>query len=89
MWVANKDVNGFPIVGTMRLIEGPNCDCNLVTLPTTDMTVGVGETQYYHPGKFRFFVRKDCEGCLIPNSLFSSYNHPGGNVIEFKKIVTN
>lgn len=90
-YFAKKDANSFPIPGTMQGFDNAPCNdiCNWVELPTEEMIVDEGETQYYHPAGLRFFVRLDCKnsGCLLPNSLFSSKVHPGGNVIEFKKIV--
>lgn len=89
-YFAKRDKTGFPIPGTEMGYEKNLSDCclGLVELPSEQMVVGGGETQYYHPGGLRFFYRVDCEtGNVLPNSLFSALKHPGGGVLEWFKIV--
>jgi hypothetical protein len=84
---AQKDAHGFPVPGTMQGYDRlQDCKCNMVAIPEATPTVGVGQTQSFHPGKLRFFIRLDCNNQIIPNSLIASQKHPGGNVIEFKKV---
>lgn len=90
-YYAKKDQNGFPIPGTMQGYDVAPCNCDLVLIEPTDTFIGVngeGKTvsQSFHPNRLRYFVRIDCEtGGVLPNSLFISLKHPGGNVAEFKK----
>lgn len=88
-YVVKLDADGWPIPGTM---EGKpdlqvTCDCSHTELTGSVMLVESGYKQVFHPKGLRFFYRFDCKGKIIPNSLFISRNHPGGNVLEYKKIV--
>lgn len=84
---AKKDINGFPVPGTMMGYDKyQDCLCSLLEIPEETPSVLPGQTQSFHPGKVRFFIGLDCDGKIIPNSLISSKKHPGGNVIEFKKV---
>ena len=84
---AQKDAHGFPVPGTMQGYEKlQDCNCNMVAIPEATPSVLPGQTQGFHPGKLRFFIRLDCNNQIIPNSLIASPKHPGGNVIEFKKV---
>ena len=87
---AKKDANGFPIPGTMMGRTSNPCKCDLVRIYPTDTFIGdngdgTETVQAYHPNKLRYFVHINCDGEVIPNSLFISLKHPGGNVAEFKK----
>jgi hypothetical protein len=81
---AQKDDLGFPIPGTM--MSGTKVPQNLIEIPAQNVTAGVGETEVKHPGKLRYFVRRDVKGNIIPNSLIISYKKPTGLVYEFKLI---
>jgi len=84
---AKKDPYGYPIPGTMMRFDHIPCNdlCNWVELETNP-TVPSPATISYHPSKMRFFFRV-CDGCVVPNSLIVSKNHPGGNVVEFRKYI--
>lgn len=86
-YYAQEDQAGFPIPGTMQAHKSP-CACNWIEMPTEEMVVDPGYMQVFHPNKLRFFVRLDCGGKVVPNSLFSSLQHPGGTVIEYKRIIS-
>jgi hypothetical protein len=63
---AQKDALGFPIPGTMMSgVSVPN-QKNLIEIKSG---LGLGT----HPQKFKYYVRKDKKGNIIPNSLFTSY----------------
>jgi hypothetical protein len=90
LYYAKKDKNGFPIPGTMMGYDKDPCKDDLVLIESHDTMLGVdanGNTieQCFHPEHLRYFVRLDCDGHILPNSLFSSLKHPGGSVAEFKK----
>ena len=66
------------------------CKCDLTYLDPTGYFVGtdtdnVVHKQAYHPKKLRYWFRVDCDGNVLPNSLFISKKNPGGNVVEYKK----
>jgi hypothetical protein len=81
-----KDALGFPIAGTM--MSGTQVPKNLIEIPAENSTAGEGEVVVKHPGKLRYFVRRDKKGGIIPNSLIVSYEKPVGAVYEFKLIKT-
>lgn len=83
-YYAQRDHLGFPIPGTM--MSGTKVPENLIEIPAENVTPGVGETEVKHPGKLRYFVRRDAKGNIIPNSLIISYKKPAGLVYEFKQI---
>ncbi len=90
VYYAKKDANGFPIPGTMIGYKHDPCKCDLALIQPFDTFIGSdgnGHTivQSYHPKKLRYFVHVNCEGQVVPNSLFISLKHPGGSVAEFKK----
>lgn len=87
---ALTDKARWPIPGTDRVLNRYPCHhCEIVELPPTQMVPDVGEVQSFHPKRLRFFYRVDCTtGRTIPSSLFTSYKHPGGGVLEYKKFVT-
>ena len=78
---AQKDANGYPIPGTMMSVEGSvPAVTNIVTIPAEDVV-----STKTHPIGLRYFVRKDADGKIIPNSLIISFEKPSGQVYEFKK----
>lgn len=87
-YYAKKDENGFPIPGTMEGYKKDPCNCDLVLIEAQDTTITDMIGQSYHPNRLRYFVRISCDLKIIPNSLFISLKHPGGNVAEFKKTYT-
>jgi len=78
-----EDKRGLPIPGTMMgFFSAPrSTGTNLVEIPTTTAT---GTVQVVHPKGLRYFVRRDKNNNIIPNSLFTSLVYPSGNVLEFK-----
>lgn len=74
---AQKDGLGFPIPGTMMAAD--QVPGTSVEIPTTT------EVSYQeHPDKLRYFVRRDKNNKIIPNSLIISLKQPKGNVLEFR-----
>jgi len=73
---AQEDKYGFPLPGTMMSTLGvvPN-KTNIVTLPAADTSVG-GGTLVLHPKGFKFFIKKDVKGNIIPNSLIRAFIKP-------------
>jgi hypothetical protein len=63
---AQKDALGFPIVGTMMSGALVPNQKNLIEIKS-GMALGS------HPQKFKYYVRKDKAGKILPNSLFTSY----------------
>lgn len=81
---AQKDALGWPIPGTM--MSGIKVPVNLLEIPAENTAPGEGEAAIAHPGKLRYFVRRDDKGNIIPNSLIISLKRPFGNVYEFKLV---
>lgn len=81
---AQKDDLGWPIPGTM--MSGSKVPKNLIEIPAQNVTPGVGQSEVKHPGKLRYFIRRDAKGNIIPNSLIVGYKKPTGLVYEFKLI---
>jgi len=63
---AQKDALGFPIVGTMMSGASVPNQKNLIEIKAG---LGLGT----HPQKFKYYVRKDKTGNILPNSLFTSF----------------
>ena len=84
---AQKDALGWPIPGTMMAAN--KVPANLVEIPAADVAPGAGEVAIAHPGKLRYFVRKDKKGNIIPNSLIISIKKPAGDTYEFKVLGAN
>jgi len=63
---AQKDALGFPILGTMMSASSVPNQKNLIEIKSG---LGLGA----HPQKFKYYVRKDKAGNILPNSLFTSY----------------
>lgn len=80
-YYAQDDKYGYPIPGTMMSTKGSvPAKTNIVTIPAQDVS-----STKVHPKGFRFFVRKDKSGNIIPNSLIVSYKAPtSGLYYEFK-----
>jgi hypothetical protein len=79
---AQKDYLGYPIPGTLMSIspEQP-VPVDTVEIPaanTITSPVNIRENG------MRYFVRKDRNGKIIPNSLISSLKKPAGLVYEFQ-----
>jgi len=81
---AQKDHLGFPIPGT--LMSGTKVPKNLLEIPAQNVTAPEGKAVIAHPEKMRYFVRRDSQGRIIPNSLIVSLKKPAGMVYEFKLI---
>jgi hypothetical protein len=72
---AQKDALGFPILGTMMSgTKVPNQE-NIIEITSS---TGLGN----HPEGFKYYVRKDKKGNILPNSLFVSYSpqNPGRTI---------
>lgn len=79
---------GFPTPGIMQGYTSEQCHCHLIKLPspTDDPVPSPTPERVYSKTGLRYFVRIDCDtNQVMPNSLFASYKHPGGNVLEFIK----
>lgn len=74
---AQKDALGFPIPSTMMAAD--KVPATSVEIPTST-AVSFQE----HPEKLRYFVRRDKNNQIIPNSLIISLKQPKGNVLEFR-----
>jgi hypothetical protein len=74
---AQKDALGFPIPGTM--MSNDTVPADLVEIPTSAPV-----SYKAHPEKLRYFVRRDKNNQIIPNSLIISLKEPKGNVLEFR-----
>lgn len=74
---AQKDALGFPIPSTMMAAD---------KVPATSVEIPASAPVSYkqHPDKLRYFVRRDRNNKIIPNSLIVSYKQPSGNVLEFR-----
>lgn len=81
---AQKDALGFPVPGTLQSTYLSRVPANTVEIPAQDVLGNEGLTPVQHPGKLRYFVRKDKKGNIIPNSLIVSLKKPQGDVYEFK-----
>lgn len=74
---AQKDALGFPIPSTMMAAD--KVPAVSVEIPTTTAV-----SYQEHPDKLRYFVRRDRNNQIIPNSLIISLKQPKGNVLEFR-----
>jgi len=81
-YYAQKDALGFPIPGTM--MGAQEVPPSSISIPAEDVIAGGGYQVVEHPEKLRYFVRKDKNGDIIPNSLIISLDKPQGLVYEFK-----
>lgn len=74
-YYAQKDALGYPIPGTMMATTGE--------LPVDSIAIPSSDSFDEHPDGLRYYVRRDANGDIIPNSLFTSIKRPSGNVAEF------
>jgi hypothetical protein len=82
---AQKDALGFPIPGTMMSVTAPaNIPADSILIPAQNVTAGEGKTVVNQPSGLRYFVRKDANGGIVPNTLTISLKKPQGSVYEFK-----
>ncbi len=89
-YFAKLDKNLFPIPSSMQGYLKDPCKCDLTYLNPEGYFIGTDEddnviVQAYHPKRLRYWFRTNCDGEVLPNSLFISKKNPGGNVIEYKK----
>jgi hypothetical protein len=79
---AQKDLNGYPIPGTMMSTNGavPTA-ANIITIAAQDVS-----STTTHPSGLVFFVGKDINGNIIPNSLVITKEKPKNrDTYEHKK----
>jgi hypothetical protein len=79
---AQKDYLGYPIPGTMQSIspEQP-VPVGTLEIPAADT---ITSPVNIRENGMRYFVRKDKNGKIIPNSLIASLKKPAGLVYEFQ-----
>ena len=79
---AQKDYLGYPIPGTMQSIspEQP-VPVGTLEIPAADT---ITSPVNIRENGMRYFVRKDRNGNIIPNSLIASIKKPAGLVYEFQ-----
>ena len=79
---AQKDYLGYPIPGTMMSIspEQP-VPVDTLEIPAADT---ITSPVNIRENGMRYFVRKDKNGKIIPNSLIASIKKPAGLVYEFQ-----
>lgn len=79
---AQKDYLGFPIPGTMQSISAEQpVPKGTIVIPAADT---ITSPQNIRENKMRYFIRKDKNGKIIPNSLIFSLKKPSGLVYEFQ-----
>lgn len=69
---AKKDSLGFPIPGTMMSATKIPSQNNVIEIKDG---MGLGN----HPQKFKYYVRKDKDGSILPNSIFISHSKQDPN----------
>ena len=69
---AKKDSLGFPVPGTMMSATKIPSQNNVIEIKDG---MGLGK----HPQKFKYYVRKDRNGNILPNSLFISHTKQDSN----------
>ena len=79
-----KDSLGFPIPGTMMFTTDAPIPANTYTVLPQTYTPGVYQQERIHTGGLRYFVRKEPNGDIIPNTLFISTTQPRGLWWELK-----
>ena len=79
---AQKDYLGYPIPGTLMSIspEQP-VPVDTIEIPAADT---ITSPVNIRDNGMRYFVRKDRNGKIIPNSLIASLKKPAGLVYEFQ-----
>lgn len=84
-YFAQKTQDGYPIPGTlMGFKQAPTA--NLVEIQPKNYVAGAGEKVVPSVSGLRFFVRKNSDGSIQPNSLITGTKKPAGQVYEFKVI---
>jgi hypothetical protein len=82
---AQKDALGFPIPGTMMSVTVPaNIPKDSILIPAENVAAGGGKVVVNQPSGLRYFVRRDANGGILPNTLTISLKKPFGSVYEFK-----
>lgn len=81
---AQKDALGFPVPGTLQSTTLSRIPADTIEIPPVDVSGGEGQTVVPHPGKLRYFIRKNKKGNIIPNTLIVSLKKPAGDTFEFK-----
>jgi hypothetical protein len=79
---AQKDYLGYPVPGTLMSIspEKP-VPADTLEIPAADT---ITSPVNIRKNGMRYFVRKDRNGKIIPNSLIASLKKPAGLVYEFQ-----
>lgn len=84
-YFAQKSEDGYPIPSTMMgFKETPAAD--LIEIPAQDTVAAPGQTVKKPASGLRYFVRRDAQGKIIPNSLITGTKKPQGLVYEFKVV---
>ena len=79
---AQKDYLGYPIPGTMMSISSEQpVPVDTLEIPAADT---ITSPVNIRENGMRYFVRKDKNGKIIPNSLIASLKKPAGLVYEFQ-----
>ena len=87
-YFAKKGSNGFPVPGTMMGYDKDmSCHCDMVQILPKVPPIADNQYRSYDPAGFRYFVRVDCSGNIIPNSLFRTKDRPSGSVVEFIRVL--
>lgn len=79
-YYAQKDKYGFPIPGTMEGFSKPypSLKKGLFELRNVEYVLTPCECRIWHPEGLRYFVKTDCDGNIIANSLFAAKKKPLG-----------
>jgi hypothetical protein len=84
---AQKDALGFPIPGTMMSVKSPSpIPANTIEIPAANVAPTGQQVVVKQPSGLRYFVRKNADGSILPNSLTISLQKPEGSVYEFKLV---
>ncbi len=84
---AQKDTLGFPIPGTMMSVKSPlSVPANTIEIPAANVAPTGQQVVVKQPSGLRYFVRKNTDGTIQPNSLIISLQKPKGSVYEFKLV---
>lgn len=77
-YYARKDSLGWPTPGTMMSTSG-DIPVGNIEIPASEAT-----STTVHPQGFRYFVGKDSNGNIIPNSLIVTKKRPNRSCYEFR-----
>ena len=84
---AQKDALGFPIPGTMMSVKSSSpVPANTIEIPAANVAPTGQQVVVKQPSGLRYFVRKNADGSILPNSLIISLQQPKGSVYEFKLV---